>query len=63
MDMVGATMARQDIFPGAIIGGWDFNYRIPPFWSPEVEHKYSFRAYMTDRSLWVMLTDYLQHQQ
>ena len=41
----------------------DFNYRIPPAWSPDMEHTYSFRAYMTDISIWVMLTDLLPHQQ
>ena len=35
----------------------DFNYRIPPSWSPENENNYSFRAYMTDISIWIMLTD------
>ena len=43
--------------------GRDFNYRVPPYWSPELEHQYSFRAYMTDISLWVLLTDLLPHQQ
>ena len=43
--------------------GSDFNYRIPPSWGPEDEHHYSFRAYMTDISLWVMITDLLPHQQ
>ena len=48
-----------------LIGGGsrDFNYRIPPSWSPENEHIYSFRAYMTDISQWVMLTDLQPHQQ
>ena len=41
----------------------DFNYRIPPSWSPEQEHNYSFRAYMTDIALWIMLTDLQPHQQ
>ena len=41
----------------------DFNYRIPPAWAPEMESTYSFRAYMTDVSIWVMLTDLLPHQQ
>ena len=44
-------------------GGRDFNYRIPPAWSPEQEHTYSFRAYMTDVSQWIMLTDLAPHQQ
>ena len=34
-----------------------------PFWSPETEYHYSFRAYLTDVSLWVMLTDLHPHQQ
>ena len=38
-------------------GRENFNYRIPPAWSPETEGQYSFRAYMTDVSLWIMLTD------
>ena len=41
----------------------DFNYRVPPYWSPEIEHTYSFRAYMTDIALWVMLTDLQPMQQ
>ena len=41
----------------------NFNYRIPPSWSPENDRNYSFRAYMTDISLWVMLTDLAPHQQ
>ena len=41
----------------------DFNYRIPPAWSPENENNYSFRAYMTDIAIWVMLTDLQFHQQ
>ena len=44
-------------------GARDFNYRIPPAWSPEQEHVYSFRAYMTDISQWIMLTDLQPHQQ
>ena len=44
-------------------GPRDFNYRIPPSWSPEHDHSYSFRAYMTDIALWVMLTDLQPHQQ
>ena len=35
----------------------DFNYRIPPAWSPEHENVYSFRSFMTDVSIWIMLTD------
>jgi hypothetical protein len=35
----------------------NFNYRIPPSWSPENDRQYRFRAYMTDISLWIMLTD------
>ena len=35
----------------------NFNYRVPPYWSPENERQYSFRAYMTDLSMWIMLTD------
>ena len=39
-----------------------FNYRIPPYWDPIFENahgsnQYTFRAYMTDLSLWIMLTD------
>ena len=49
---------------GLTLGGRDnFNYRIPPAWPPENENHYSFRAYMTDISLWIMLTDLQPHQQ
>ena len=41
----------------------NFNYRIPPAWSPENDSNYSFQAYMTDISLWVMLTDLAPNQQ
>ena len=41
----------------------NFNYRIPPAWSPDMDHHYSFRAYMTDISLWVILTDSAPYQQ
>ena len=64
--MQPATVPRTDPqgnLPGMITGGRDFNYRIPPPWSPEYEHTYSFRAYMTDLSLWIMLTDLQPHQQ
>ena len=52
--------------PAAAQGGGrgsDFSYRIPPSWGPEDENHYSFRAWMTDISLWVMVTDLLPHQQ
>ena len=35
----------------------DFNYRVPPAWSPEGDSSYSFRAFITDVSIWTMLTD------
>ena len=38
------------------------NYRISPAWSPDMDHYYSFRAYMTDVSLWAMLIDLAPHQ-
>ncbi len=41
----------------------DFNFRAPPAWSPENDTSYSFRALITDVSLWIMLTDLQQHQQ
>ena len=44
-------------------GHGGFNYRIPPSWNPDNDRHYSFRAYMTDVSLWVMLTDLQPHQQ
>ena len=39
----------------------DFNYRVPPYWNPEHEAQYSFRAYMTDLSIWIMLADLQPH--
>ena len=44
-------------------GEQNFNYRIPPKWAPEADQTYSFRAYMTDIPLWIMLTDLQPHQQ
>merc|ERR1712185_248532 len=43
--------------------GENFTYRIPPSWAPENDASYSFRAFLTDISLWVMLTDLAPHQQ
>ena len=37
--------------------------KIPPAWDPEHENTSPFRAYMTDLSLWIMLTDLQPHQQ
>ena len=48
---------------GVDMSSRDFNYRIPPGWNPENEHNYSFRAYMTDISIWIMLTDLQVRQQ
>jgi hypothetical protein len=36
---------------GTVINGRDFNYRIPPAWSPEREDTCSFRSWMTDISV------------
>ena len=64
-----AIVALTMMVPGSLTnssgggGSRDFNYRIPPSWSPENEHNYSFRAFMTDISVWVMLTDLQPHQQ
>ena len=41
----------------------NFNYRVPPAFSLESDQNYSFRAYMTDIALWVLLTDPQPHQQ
>eukprot|EP00974_Lingulodinium_polyedra_P065263 6310169-Lingulodinium_polyedra.AAC.1 len=41
----------------------DFNYRIPPSWGPAIDSVCSFRAYVAEISLWVMLTDLQSHQQ
>ena len=40
-----------------------FTHRVPPAWSPEGEFGYSFRAYVQDIQLWLMLTDLQPHQQ
>ena len=48
-------------------GGGDgspVSYRVPPHWSPDRESRgYSFRNYITDLTLWIMLTDLAPHQQ
>jgi hypothetical protein len=49
--------------PVAAGRGGKFNYSIPPVWSPENDQHYSFRAYLTDVQLWIMLTDPQPHQQ
>ena len=41
----------------------DSNYRTPPYWSPEGEESYSFRAWVQDLQMWMMLTDLQPHQQ
>ena len=51
------------MMPNLGSGSGNFNYRIPPAWSPETDHTYSFRAFMTDISLWIMLTDLRPEQQ
>ena len=51
------------MIPGLTTDRNNFNYRIPPSWSPENDQHYSFRAFMTDISLWIMLTDLQPHEQ
>ena len=41
----------------------DFNYRVLRSWSFENDSGCSFRAFVEDISLWVMLTDLQPHQQ
>ena len=62
--MVAIVGALCTIMPGqgGVSREQNFNYRIPPAWSPDIDHHYSFRAYMTDISLWVMLTDLAPYQ-
>jgi hypothetical protein len=43
-------------------GGAGAAHRVPPAWNPD-HQSYSFRAFMTDISLWVMLTDLAPQQQ
>ena len=61
--IVGILLLMVPVGAGALGGRENSNYRVPPTWSPEGEHNYSFRAYMTDISLWIMLTDLQPHQQ
>ena len=56
LSVIGYMMARG-IFGQAGQRRENCTYRIPPEWSPEMESTYSFRAYMTDISMWIMLTD------
>ena len=42
--------------------GNDATHRQPPFWDPETSRE-SFRSWMTNITLWVMLTDLQPHQQ
>eukprot|EP00969_Alexandrium_andersonii_P261459 11559034-Alexandrium_andersonii.AAC.1 len=36
-------------------GGANFNARLPPAWNPEHEQSYSFRAWVQDLQLWLMV--------
>ena len=38
-------------------------HRTPPRWGPEMESRYSFKAYITDLQLWSMMTDLAPYQQ
>ena len=60
---VGSILMLMMPAPGGPARPDNFNYRIPPSCGPEDEHSYSFRAFMTDISLWVMITDLIPHQQ
>eukprot|EP00969_Alexandrium_andersonii_P055472 2444544-Alexandrium_andersonii.AAC.1 len=44
-------------------GGANFNHRQPPSWNPEFELNYSFRAWVQDLQLWMMVTDLQPYQQ
>ena len=57
-----ALSALFYMVPGGNIGR-EFSYRVPPSWTPENDSSYSFRAFMTDLSLWIMLADLQPHQQ
>jgi hypothetical protein len=59
LSVIGYMMAR------GIFGQRRENltYRIPPELSPEMESTYSFRAYMTDNFMWIMLANLQPHQQ
>ena len=41
----------------------DSAYRTPPYWSPENEEGYSFRAWTQDLQMWMLFTDLQPHQQ
>ena len=41
----------------------DFTTKLPPSWCPEHERTYSFRRYMADLQLWIMVTDLAPHAQ
>ena len=49
--------------PSTSTGPDMFYFRIPPCWSPDHESTYSFGAYMTDITVWTMLTDLSVSQQ
>eukprot|EP00969_Alexandrium_andersonii_P082365 3630224-Alexandrium_andersonii.AAC.1 len=42
---------------GGSSGGANFNHRQPPAWNPEHESSYSFRAWVQDIQLWLMVID------
>ena len=38
-------------------------FRVPPRWGPGMVHNYPFRDYMSDLTMWILLTDLQEHQQ
>ena len=61
--VVGLPMCMMNVGGAPTFTGQNTNHRVPPSWSPEADATYSFRAYITDLALWIMVTDLQPHQQ
>ena len=61
--VVSILVVTSAAFCHMVNPGGDTNNRVPPRWGPERETTYSFKTYVTDLMLWVMLTDLAPHQQ
>ena len=48
---------------GPGVGGGGNTHRIPPSWGPAHDHNYSFRTWVQDLQLWLLITELTPQQQ
>eukprot|EP00974_Lingulodinium_polyedra_P056283 5412678-Lingulodinium_polyedra.AAC.1 len=51
--VLAIRIAVACMMPSGIGGGGDFNYRTPPFWSPDRDLQCSFRAFLQAIQMWI----------